>query len=38
MEDITEKLMQKLQDTVKQNVQGALKKFQDTTNKNFEKT
>jgi hypothetical protein len=38
MEEITEKLMEKLQDTVNQKVQDALKKFQDTTNKKLEKT
>jgi hypothetical protein len=32
MEEITEKLMEKLQDTVKQK---ELKKYQDTTNKNL---
>jgi hypothetical protein len=36
MEEITEKLMEKLQ--YNQKVQDALKKFQDTTNKNLEKT
>jgi glutamyl-tRNA reductase len=39
MEEITEKLMKKLQDMVNQKIQDALKKFQDTTNKNkLEKT
>jgi hypothetical protein len=33
MEEITKKLMEKLEDKVNQKVQNALKKFQDTTNK-----
>jgi hypothetical protein len=33
MDEITEKLMEKLQDMVNQKVQDALKKCQDTTNK-----
>jgi ABC-type phosphate/phosphonate transport system substrate-binding protein len=33
MAEITVKLMEKLQDTVKQKIQDALKKYQDTTNK-----
>jgi hypothetical protein len=33
MDEITEKFMEKLQDLVNQKVQGALKKYQDTTNK-----
>jgi hypothetical protein len=37
MEDITEKLMEKILDRVNQKVQDALKKFQDTTNKKHEK-
>jgi cell division protein FtsX len=35
--DITEKLMEKIQDTVNQRVENALKKFKDITNKKFEK-
>jgi hypothetical protein len=35
---ITEKLMEKLQNTVNQKAQDAFKKYQDTTNKNLEKT
>jgi hypothetical protein len=33
MEEITEKLMEKILDMVNQNVQDALKKFQDTKKK-----
>jgi hypothetical protein len=35
MEEITEKFMEKLQDMINQKVQDAIKKFQDTTNKNL---
>jgi chromosome segregation ATPase len=35
---VTENLMEKILDMVNQNVQGALKKFQDTKNKEYEKT
>jgi hypothetical protein len=35
MDDITEKLMEKLQDMANQKVQNAFKKYQDTTNKNL---
>jgi hypothetical protein len=38
MDEITEKLMEKLQDVVNQKVQDALKKYQDTTNKKLKKT
>jgi chromosome segregation ATPase len=38
MEEVTEKLIEKILDMVNQKVQDALKKFQDTTNKEFEKT
>jgi hypothetical protein len=38
MEEITENLMEKLQDVVNQKVQDALKKYQDTTNKKLDKT
>jgi hypothetical protein len=38
MYEITEKLMKKLQDTVKQKIQDALKKYQDATSKTLEKT
>jgi hypothetical protein len=38
LEDIIEKLMEKIIDMVIQNVQDALKKFQDTKNKGHEKT
>jgi hypothetical protein len=38
MDEDTEKLMEKILDTVKQKVQDALKRFQDTTNKELEKT
>jgi hypothetical protein len=38
LEDITVKFMEKMLDMVKQNVQDALKKFQDTKNKEHEKT
>jgi hypothetical protein len=37
-EEITEKLMEKILDTVNQNLQDALKKIQDTKNKEHEKT
>jgi hypothetical protein len=37
LEEISEKFMQKLLDMVNQNVQDALKKFQDTKNKGHEK-
>jgi hypothetical protein len=35
LEEITEKLMEKIPDMVNQNVQDTLKKFQDTKNKNM---
>jgi predicted sugar kinase len=38
MQEITEKLMEMILDMVNQNVQDALKKFQDTKNKEHEKT
>jgi ferritin-like metal-binding protein YciE len=38
MEEITEKLMEKILDTVNQKVQYAPKPFQDITNKELEKT
>jgi cell division ATPase FtsA len=38
LKEITEKLMEKMLDMVNQNVQDALKKFQDTKNKEHEKT
>jgi hypothetical protein len=38
LEDITEKFMEKTLDMVNQNVQDELKKFQDTKNKENEKT
>jgi hypothetical protein len=38
MEVVTEKLMKKILDRINQNVQDALKKLQDTTNKELEKT
>jgi uncharacterized membrane-anchored protein YhcB (DUF1043 family) len=38
MEEITDKIMKKLQDTINQKVQDPLKKVQDTTNKKLEKT
>jgi hypothetical protein len=38
LEEITEKFMEKIQDMVNQNVQDALKKFQDPKNKKYEKT
>jgi hypothetical protein len=38
LDDITKKFMEKILDMVKQNVQDALKKFQDTKNKEHEKT
>jgi hypothetical protein len=38
LEDITEIFMEKILDMVNQNVQGAFKKFQDTKNKEHEKT
>jgi mevalonate kinase len=36
--EITEKFMEKILDMINQNVQDALKKFQDTKNKEHEKT
>jgi glutamyl-tRNA reductase len=36
-QEITENFMEKIQDMVNQNVQNALKKFQDTKNKEYEK-
>jgi hypothetical protein len=38
LEEIAEKFMEKILDVVNQNIQGALKKFQDTKNKEHEKT
>jgi phage-related protein len=38
LEEITDKLMKKILDIVKQNAQDALKKFQDTKNKEHEMT
>jgi hypothetical protein len=38
MQKITENFMEKIPDMVNQNVQDALKKFQDTKNKEYEKT
>jgi microcompartment protein CcmL/EutN len=38
LQEITEKFMKKILDMVNQNVQDALKKFQDTKNKEYEKT
>jgi cell division ATPase FtsA len=38
LEDITKKFMEEILDMVNQNVQDALKKFQDTKNKEHEKT
>jgi hypothetical protein len=38
LEKITEKFMEKILDVVNQNVQNALKKFQDIKNKEHEKT
>jgi hypothetical protein len=38
LEEITEKFMEKILDMVNQNVQNALKKFQDTKDKEYEKT
>jgi hypothetical protein len=38
MEEITEKFMEKILSMVNQNVQDALKKFQDSKNKEHEKT
>jgi uncharacterized protein involved in exopolysaccharide biosynthesis len=38
LEEITEKLINKILDMVNQNVQDAFKKFQDTKNKEHEKT
>jgi hypothetical protein len=38
MEEIPEKLMEKLQNMVNWKVQDALRKFQDTTNEKLEKT
>jgi gas vesicle protein len=37
-EEITENFMEKILDVIIQNVQDALKKFQDTKNKEYEKT
>jgi uncharacterized protein Yka (UPF0111/DUF47 family) len=37
MEEIAEKLIEKLQDTVNQKIQDALKKYKDNTNKKLEK-
>jgi DNA anti-recombination protein RmuC len=37
MEEVTEKLTEKILDMVNQKAQGALKQFQDTTNKELEK-
>jgi predicted transcriptional regulator len=37
-EEISEKFLEKILDIVNQNVQDALKKFQDTKNKEHEKT
>jgi uncharacterized protein involved in exopolysaccharide biosynthesis len=37
-EEISEKFMEKILDMINQNVQDALKKFQDTKNKEHEKT
>jgi hypothetical protein len=36
MDEITEKLIEKLQDMINHKVQGALKKYQDSTNKKLE--
>jgi hypothetical protein len=38
LEDITKKFMEKILDMVNQNEQDTLKKFQDTKNKEHEKT
>jgi hypothetical protein len=38
LKEITENFMEKILDMVNQNVQDALKKFQDTKNKVYEKT
>jgi uncharacterized protein (UPF0305 family) len=38
LEDITKKFMEKILDIVNQNVQDALKKFQDSKNKEHKKT
>jgi hypothetical protein len=38
LQEITENFMEKILDMVKQNVQHAFKKFQDTKNKGHEKT
>jgi 5'-deoxynucleotidase YfbR-like HD superfamily hydrolase len=38
LQETIEKFMEKILDIVNQNVQEALKKFQDTTNKEYEKT
>jgi uncharacterized protein (DUF2252 family) len=38
LEDITEKFMEKILDMINQNVKDALKKFQNTKNKEYEKT
>jgi hypothetical protein len=38
LEEITEKLMEKILHMVNQNVQDALQKFQDTKNKEHEKS
>jgi hypothetical protein len=38
LEEIMEKFMEKILEMVNYNVQNALKKFQDTTNKEHEKT
>jgi hypothetical protein len=38
LEEITEKFMEKILGTVNQNIQDALKKFQDTKNKENEDT
>jgi hypothetical protein len=37
MDEITEKLMEKLKDMSNQKVQDILKKYEDTTNKKFER-
>jgi F0F1-type ATP synthase membrane subunit b/b' len=38
LEEISEKFMEKIQHMINQNVKDALKKFQDTKNKEHEKT
>jgi hypothetical protein len=38
LQEITEKFMKKILDMINQNVQNVLKKFQDTKNKEHEKT